>query len=180
MKSNKGITLILLIIVIIIMLLLLGIVTSVSRDILEKSKGEKLLTYMKLIETRADAYYEEIDFEIGEKDFESYIVLEKEDSVAKFDENLASIVNLEIDKLLEKEGEICYIKWNANKLANQGIDNTFLEDEEEVFIIAYNYKIHEVENVYYNKGIYFDGNKDLEGNKRLIYSLSELEQEMSK
>ena len=74
MKENKGISLVPLIILIIIMLILLGISAKVSRDILEKSKAEKLLVYMQLIEARASAYYEEIDFEIGEKSLESYLM----------------------------------------------------------------------------------------------------------
>lgn len=186
MKENKGITLVPLIILIIIMLILLGVSVEVSRGILEKSKGEKLLANMKLIEIRANAYYEELDFKIGAKDFESYIAVNDDTILIKLDTELEKIEKNCFDM---QEDYCCFIKWGKSELAKQGIDNTFLKKDDEYFIIAYNYNSHQVEEVYYNKGIYFDV-KDIKDTDNKIYSnkekrgpfysLSDLEKEMSK
>lgn len=173
MKANKGITLIPLIILIIIMLILLGISIEVSRNILEKSKAEKLLAYMQLIEIRANAYYEELDFKIGAKDFETYLLMNEMETLIKPDEELKKI-----EKNLENYKDTCsFIKWDKNTLVKHGIDNTFLEKDDEYFIVSYVYaenldNSHQVQNVYYNKGIY------LSEIDKTFYSLSELKKEM--
>ena len=175
MKKNKGITLVPLIVLIIIMLILLGISVEISRNILEKSKAEKLFTYMKLIELRANAYYEEINFKIGAKDFESYIRINEAENFINPDEELKKIERKIMDDgNTNMENWCIFIKWDKSKLVEQGIDENFLIKDDEYFIVAYNYEEGWVEEVYYNKGIY------LNGNKTLIYSVSELEREIGK
>ena len=181
MKENKGISLVPLIILIIIMLILLGISAKVSRDILEKSKAEKLLVYMQLIEARASAYYEEID--IGEE------IIKPDKELLKMEPKL---------DYYDMQDYCIFIKWDKEKLKEQGIDNSFLEKDDEYFIVSYLYdsdpyyintsleyptwdtKIFTVDNVYYSKGIYLNENKNEDGSKKLIYSMSDLKIEINR
>ena len=193
MKENKGISLVPLIILIIIMLILLGISAKVSRDILEKSKAEKLLVYMQLIEARASAYYEEIDFEIGEKSLESYLMDIGEEIIKPDKELLKMEPKLDY---YDMQDYCIFIKWDKEKLKEQGIDNSFLEKDDEYFVVSYLIKEDSyhfdangqyvgnmkyfVKDVYYSKGIYLNENKNEDGSKKLIYSMSDLKQEINR
>lgn len=178
MKKNKGITLIPLIMLIVIMLILLGITTKVSRNILEKSKTEKLVAYMQLIDARANAYYEEMDFNIGEKSLEGHLMNNTQEILIKVNPELEKMdIAIAIDDL---EESCVFIKWDNNMLRTQGIEDTFLKKDDEYFIVVYNYLEHKVENIYYNKGIYVNERKDENGNKKLIYNMRDLKKEVNR
>ena len=168
MKENKGITLLALMVSIIIIIIILGIAVNSGNNTLKKSKMGNMISAMELIKVRAEDYYEEISFEEGNKDFETYLMMMKNEKFIKKDAELEKIV---LDKTFIENNY--FIKWDTIKLKEQGIDSTIIDTEEDFFIIAYNYDNREVQNVYYSRGFKLD-------DENIIYSLTQLKENLGK
>lgn len=189
MKRNNGITLITLVITIVIITIILGISISVGFDLLEKSRAGKMITYMELIEARANAVYEDILFDSVDKEtFQQKAIDEGNliiDDIATYEqlinkENEGIITDEEKNDLYAIREKFGYIKfnsnyihfeWNSDILSRNGIDKNIL-DTEEYFFVAYDYNTQRVVGVYYNKGYAIDGT--------VYYSLEDLRENISK
>lgn len=186
LKKNNGITLITLVIAIVIITIILGISINVGFDLLEKSRAGKMITYMELVEARANAVYEDILFDSVDKetfqtnsidagnliidvtDYERFIKEENEGDTTHKSELDAIRVELGYFKA---NSNYIHFEWNAEILAKNGIDKNIL-DIDDCFIVAYDYNIQRVVGVYYNKGYAIDGT--------VYYSLEDLRENISK
>lgn len=153
MKNNKGITLVALIITIIVMSIIIGITVSSGGGLLQKSKMTDYIGYMKLVKARADVKIEDDIFEGKTIEGLTY----------SFGE---SAVTNEIAKKGYYLNRYKKIKWNPDKIAEQGIDKNILGTTE-YFVIVFDEDTMETVDVIYSTGCGYEGDR--------YYSLSDME-----
>lgn len=156
MKNKKGITLVSLIVTIVVMGILLSVTVIYSSDLMQKSKMTDYIGYMKLVKARADVVLEEDYFngdgitgvQIGNIQVENIIG------------------NIE-DKLDEEWKNCIFVKWEADDIANQGIDKSILKNTN-YFVIVFNTESRKTVDVIYSEGCELKG--------EICYTLTAMEE----
>ncbi len=147
MKNNKGITLIALILTIVVMGIILGISVIDGGDTLQKSKMTEYIGLMKLVKARADVVLEDEMFENGSITGETIVSLE---DLQKID-GTEAITDFDIKVNYYNYGGKKFIKWNGDKIANQGIDSRILGNNE-YFVVIFDQDKKETVDVLYSTG----------------------------
>lgn len=135
LKNNKGVTLTVLVVTIIVIIILAGVTISSSDSLIKNTKVKNMVTNMYLIQAKAEALYEEYQFNGTET------VLRGE-HVTGADLNIYNVVD---------NGK--WYKWDKTTITQLGFDENMLSSGGD-FIV--NYATGEV--------IYTKGLKDDDGN----------------
>lgn len=144
LKNNKGVTLTVLVVTIIVIIILAGVTISSSDSLIKNTKVKNMVTNMYLIQAKAEALYEEYQF--NNTDTTNYVGTATTD-VTSYGESAGP--------------EDKWYIWTQNTIKDLGFDENMLSSGGD-FIV--NYATGEV--------IYTKGLKDDDGNVK--YTLTDL------
>lgn len=144
LKNNKGVTLTVLVVTIIVIIILAGVTISSSDSLIKNTKVKNMVTNMYLIQAKAEALYEEYQF--NNTDTDNYVGSPTAD-VTSYGESAGA--------------EDKWYIWDQTTITQLGFDENMLSSGGD-FIV--NYATGEV--------IYTKGLKDDDGNVK--YTLSKL------
>lgn len=174
-KNDSGITLLVLVITIVVLTIIASIAVYEGKELIEKSKVQTLQTNMLTIQAKAKAYAEEIEAKIWTENDENQksskrdrLFREKKSfsyPVSISDTNVLSQISVDV----KGENGDKYIAYEVtgNALVNMGLSDI----QNERYIVIYNKDNLEKIDVMYKDGTKY--------NKKTLYTLSEIQKELS-
>lgn len=152
LKNNKGVTLTVLVVTIIVIIILAGVTIASSDSLIKNTKVKNMVTNMYLIQAKAEALYEEYQFN-GTMKYNNTTINGYVGVVANSNDlSSCGVTAIASDK---------WYKWDKNTIKDLGFDENMLSSGGD-FIV--NYATGEV--------IYTKGLKDDDGNVK--YTLTDL------